>query len=363
MTRSFETEATSRCWARVALAAVVALGVTLPACGGGGSSEGSSPAPSSTTTTTDPETAAAWAAIDEGLSALGPNVGFLAASVASDGTCHPVHEVAPTTARPTGSQFKLFVLGALAEGIAAGELGWDHTLTVTEDTMSLGNGEGSLQAASPGTTVSVEEAATKMIELSDNTAADMLIGLVGREAVEAQAERWMADASANRPFLTTRQMLLLHYVPGLADSYLATPRDQRAAFLAASVDPRPIADVGLGFTTEPRYIDEIEWFASPGDVCRAFAGLQELSRDPDLAPLSTALSRRPAIELDPADWPTIWYKGGSEAGVLTLGWLATTRGGDTYVVEAMVSNPDEALAEDAITDLVTLAEDAFALLG
>lgn len=350
------------------IALVVAIGFSLAACSGAqpSSSEAEQP-PSSDAEpppSTDAATAQAWARIERGLSELGPDVGLLAARVSPDGTCEPVHEVASSTPRPIASQFKLFVLGALAEEIEAGRLSWDQTVTVREEDKSFGNGEGSLQVAAPGTSFSVEEVATKMISISDNTATDVLIGLVGRDVVEAQAREWMADASANEPFLTTRQMLLLHYVAGLADRYLATPRDQRADFLASSVDPLPVTDIVAGLTAEPRHVDTLEWFASPADVCLAFAGLHELSTDPSLAPLSTVLSREVAgIGLDPADWPTVWYKGGSEPGVLTLGWLATNAHGETFVVEAMVSNPEAALSEDAITELVALSEEAFGLLG
>lgn len=342
----------------VALALAVGLGLTVGACTG--SDPSSSETPGSTTTTTAPE----WAKVDRALSRLGPDVGFVAARVSSDGTCQPVHEVAASTPRPTGSQFKLFVLGALADQIAAGRISWDQTLTVRDATKSLGNAAGSLQFADPGTAVPVEEAATKMISISDNTAADMLMGLVGRDDVEAQVRQWSAHAAANEPFLTTREMLLLHYVAGLADRYLALPREKREAFLTSSVDPLPLGDIASAFSQEPRYIDEIEWFAAPDDVCRTFAGLQQLSEQPALSPLSTILSREVAgIGLDPAAWPTVWYKGGSEPGVLTLGWLATDSAGATFVVEAMVSNPDAALSPTSITDLVAVAQDAFGLLG
>jgi hypothetical protein len=314
-----------------------------------------------TTTTTSP----AWTKLDSALSRMAPNVSFLAASVSPDGTCNPVHEVASSTARPTGSQFKLFVLGALAEQIDGGRILWDRALTVQDATKSLGNAEGSLQYAAPGSSASVEDAATKMISISDNTAADMLIGLVGREKVEAQARRWVANQAANEPFLTTRQMFLLHYAKGLADRYLATPRSRRAAFLASSVDPLPIGAIGSGYSSDPRYIDEIEWFASPHDICQAFVGLQQLSKKPSLSPsLSNVLSiETVGIGLNDSKWPTVWYKGGSEPGVLTMGWLATNRDGRTFVVEAMVSNPAAPLAEkDSIEDLVALARQAFGQL-
>jgi beta-lactamase class A len=43
-----------------------------------------------------------------------------------------------------------------------------------------------LQYEPEGTQISVLDAAAKMISISDNTAADMLIHLVGRSAVEAR---------------------------------------------------------------------------------------------------------------------------------------------------------------------------------
>ena len=87
-------------------------------------------------------------------------------------------------------------------------------------------------------------------------------------------------------------MFLLHYVPGLADRYLVTPRHRRAAFLASAVDPLPVGAIAAGYSTDPRYVEGVEWLASPDDICRAFAGLQQLSKQPPLSPeLPTVLSR------------------------------------------------------------------------
>lgn len=349
---------------RAVVAVVVGLALALAAC----SDDSSEPAtasttdqgPAATTTTTSPVD---WAPIDEALAELAPDVGFLAARVTPDGECEAVHEVEADDPQPIGSQFKLFVLGALAEQIADGRISWDQTLTVEATDQSMGNAEGSLQVVAPGTEVTVEDAARLMISISDNTAADLLVDLVGRDAVEAQMREWVDDPSANEPFLTTKEMFLLHYAPGLGDRYLATPPDERAAFLEAEVDPRPLADAVPGLTLEPRYVDEIEWFGTPFDVCRSFAGLQQLGQDPALAPLSGVMSETVGDIHDRATWPTVWYKGGSEPGVLTLGWLATDADGETYVVEAMVVNPDAALADTALDELADIVGQAFQLLA
>jgi beta-lactamase class A len=341
----------------------ITVAVTLAAC----SSSDSSSSSTTSSTSTAPATAApaAWKPIDRAIAAMGPDVGFLAARVTPSGTCEPVHAVAASTARPTASQFKLFVLGALGNAIRARQISWQQGVTVADADRSVGNSKesGSLQFAATGASVPVEEAATKMISISDNTAADILIELVGRTAVERQVRRWSEHAAANTPFPTTREMILLHYVAGLGDRYLATPQKDRAAFLASSVDPVPLAQLATGYSADPRYIDDIEWFASPDDICRAFAGLQQLSEQKVLAPIAKVMSREDAgIGLDRSAWRTVWYKGGSEPGVLTLGWLATNRSGSTYVVEAMVSNPDAALSADSITDLVAVGRRAFGVL-
>ena len=218
--------------------------------------------------------ATSWSQIDQTLAAFAPGVSFLAARVAN-GSCQTIHQLAASTPRPLASEFKLFVLGALAHQIAAGHVTWDQKLTVESQLKSSGNavGSGSLQFVPTGTRVSVRETATKMISISDNTAADMLINLVGQPALESQVRQWSNDPQLNVPFLTTRQMILLHYAnfPMLANEYLARAPSKRQAFLNSAVDPLALSEARG--STEPHDVDSIEWFGSPDDVCRAFRGI------------------------------------------------------------------------------------------
>ena len=69
-----------------------------------------------------------WAQVDQDLGALAPDASLLVARVSPGGSCTPVHQVAASTARPLGSMFKLFVLGALAHQIAAGRVSWTQEL-------------------------------------------------------------------------------------------------------------------------------------------------------------------------------------------------------------------------------------------
>jgi hypothetical protein len=97
-------------------------------------------------------------------------------------------------------------------------------------------------------------------------------------------------------------------------------------------------------------------------ACRAFAGLQQLATQHALAPLGPILSANGGIELDPAQWPTVWFKGGSEPGVLTLGYLATNSKGQTFVVVVMLSDPAAALSPSATPELLAIARGAFELV-
>jgi hypothetical protein len=305
-----------------------------------------------------------WGQLDQQLTALGPDVGFIAAKVSPTGACISVHQVNTSTTRPLGSMFKLFVLGALAHQVEAGRVSWNQMLTVTASTKSLGSIQGSLQYVPTGTQVSVLDTATKMISISDNTAADMLINLVGPNAVVEQVRQWTSGSTLDNPFFTTRELFLLHYVnfPALANEYLGLSPARRAAFLTRSVDPLSLSEVREVKT--PRDVNSIEWFASPSELCRAFVGLQRLSVRPGLAPIGSILSTNSGgINLDRTQWPTIWFKGGSEPGVLTLGYLATASKGQSVVVVAMVDNPRAALSPSATPTLVALANGAFGLTG
>jgi beta-lactamase class A len=309
--------------------------------------------------------ATSWSQIDQSLAALAPNVNFLAARV-ENGSCQPINQLASSTPRPLGSEFKLFVLGALANEIAAGRIGWEQTLTVDNQLKSAGNaeGKGSLQFSPPGTKVSVQETATKMISISDNTAADMLINLVGQLALESQVRQWSNDPQLDSPFLTTRQLFLSHYVdyPTLANAYLAQAPNKREAFLETSVDPHPLSE--NQWSTAPRDIDRIEYFGSPDDICRAFVGLQQMSHEPKLSPIASIFSvNTGGLGLQSSEWPTVWFKGGSEPGVLTLGYAATDNKGQTFVVSAMLSNATAALAPSTSFAVLAAIVGAFDLMG
>jgi hypothetical protein len=309
-------------------------------------------------------TATSWAAVDQKVRSVAPKVGLLVAAVHGS-SCQPVQSVNATTPLPLGSTFKLYVLDALAEAIAKGKVSWVQRVAVTAGAKSLPSGE--LQGYPNGTRLTVQAVASKMISLSDNTAADMLIDLVGRKNVEAAVKgSGAADPALDVPFLKTRELFALELAdwPKLAQRYLALPASKRLGFLRGTVDPIPLGQLRKEASawTSPRDVSSLGWFASPMDICHLFAHLASLARQPKLAPLSSLLQvNNGGLALDSRQWTSVWFKGGSEPGLLTLNYMATTTSGHSYVVSVLAENPSHTIGPTATRTLIGAIQGAFQL--
>jgi len=291
-----------------------------------------------------------WSQVEKQVTSIAPGVSFLAAKLTGKGTCAPVRSVAAETPRPLGSMFKIFVLGALANAIREHRASWNQLLTVTAG-IKVG-GSGTLDSAPDGTRLTVEQTAIKMISVSDNTASDMLLRLVTRSAVENQVRAWSSHASLDLPFLTVSEMFALKYhdFPILANHYLALSPIKRASYLLSTVDKIPASEERP--SASPRDIDSIEWFASADDLCRAFAGLIRLEAEPGLDPIDKVLSTNTGgIGLSAKAWPRIWFKGGSEPGVLTLGYLARDHRAQSFVVIVLTEDRNKPLQESLAVEI------------
>ncbi len=293
------------------------------------------------------------------LAALG-TAGALVAET-TDGSCVPIAEMLSRMPLPLGSTFKLYVLGAVADAVAAGDIDWDDPVTLTETTYSLPSGI--TQNAEPGSSVTVQELAKRMIEISDNTATDHLIALVGRGAVEAiQSEMGHSDPSLNIPFLTTRELFQLKLGDDSAlDAFVEGDVDTRREVLAELAStPLPDLDSAAAFT-EPVAVLSAEWFASPLDLCAAWLYLAERSTEPGLGPIVGITTTNPGLPDETGTWGQIWFKGGSEPGVLATSWYMTADDSRSFVVAGSVVNESEAFDQTeaillfgAIRDLLAM---------
>ena len=296
-----------------------------------------------------------WAGVDAALRSVTRHPHLLVADV-SNGSCRPLHRIDADTPVPFGSVLKLYVLDALARDVAAGKVRWDQPLTITSRLKSVPSGV--LQYEPDGTRITVREAAARMISISDNTATDLLINLVGRAAVEASlADAGMADPTRDRPFLTTREafVLAVERWPSLARRYLAADEAGRRT-LVKTADQLPLPTVSAMRALGKRGGTSPDWVASSSDICRAYLSLMALNRRPGLSTVGRVLSLDDdALELHPNGWTATWHKGGVGSTFTSLAYLATTRTGHSYVVIVQAGNPSRPADPMAATPTILAA--------
>jgi beta-lactamase class A len=299
--------------------------------------------------------ASTWDELDEQLRDAAPTVAFLAAEIV-DGECRAVHEVDADRVSPLGSAFKLYVLGAAAEAVVAGRVSWDDTLVVTDERRV--HSSATYGTAAAGTEVSLRDAATAMISVSDNTATDLVMTHVGREAIEAhQGALGMDDPGRNIPFLTTRELTMLKWIVPAAEreAYIAADVDERRRLIDALPD-RGAVESDLAAVSGPVALEDLEWYASPADLCRAHIGLQDAGED---VRRILAVNPGQGLDFDRERWPYLGFKGGSEPGVLALSWLAERSDGRRFFVGALLRNDDAhvttAVAQDVVAAFDLLA--------
>ncbi len=284
---------------------------------------------------------------------------YLTAEVVGD-VCLPVHAAGGDDLIALASVFKLYVLGALADAIVAGDVTWDDLVPIRADLKSLPSG--TMQEEPDGATFSVWEYAYRMIQFSDNTATDHLIDLLGRQRVEAAfGVLGHHDPGLNTPLLLTRDWFLIKR--GLDDAaveaYLALGPDERRTFLEGELARRSVDDLDAFTFPEPRFVDGIEWFATANDICRVLAGLWGRAAQPELGDLYGIMAAG-LQDLDPATWPYIGFKGGSEPGVRVLAYVAERADGRVFVQVLGLADPFDYL-DDRLASL--LAIEGFRLLG
>lgn len=255
-----------------------------------------------------------------------------------------------------GSAIKLYVLGALADEITEGDIGWDTELELTDEMKSLPGGI--LQDRPGESIVRVEEAAQLMIEISDNTAADLLVNTLGAETVEETQAIWgHDDPELNIPMMTTRQLFALKVAaPTTQDRYLAADDATQREILAEMSDV-PLDQIPVeAFLTDPVRPSKLDWFASPSDLCEVLSGLLQAGRTHDeLEPIEHALTENPGVPSD--QWSTIAYKGGNEPGLVTMAWVMENPDGDLYSFVASLVSDTERLDSAQIPLLMAAARD------
>lgn len=306
------------------------------------------------------EPATSFEEVEQGLDDLPGDV-HVRVTLEQDGRTETIIERSPDEPAPIASVAKLFVLIAVLEQVEAGAITWDDRVEVTDDVRSLPSGR--LQDAEPGTEVTVYEAAKGMIEISDNTATDLLIKHIGRETVEASIDDLgLSDSEGLVPFPTTRELFALSWGVdrATADAWAAGDAEERRAVLDGLTDE----DLDVGFddvTWATSWQRGANWYASPEDVARALERLADLGdRHREVGQILGA-NPGSGLSFDREAWPAIWFKGGSSRGVVAGVWRATSADGRVLTVIVMLAGESSREVDAVASVFFGLATDVFTL--
>lgn len=278
-----------------------------------------------------------FARVSGKIAALPGTAGFLVAAVDGDGV-RPIAAAHADRQFAVGSTFKLYVLDELAAEIADGKRRWSDVVPLSHLSFS--------SAATANwpkdTPVTLQTLANWMISVSDNGAADTLIHLLGRDAIEARMRAAGNSApSRNIPFLTTVEAFALkgNNFTDLRGKFTASDDAAQRKLIDGNADKLVLDNVdGVSFTAGPRFIDSLEWFASPDDIARLLIDLRRRGSEQAMAALAINNGLGP-VAAEP--WRYLGYKGGSENGVLSMSLLGQRKtDGKWFVVTASWNNAD-----------------------
>ncbi len=247
-----------------------------------------------------------------------------------------------------GSAFKLFILAELSRQVKAGARKWSDVVPL--DRRSLPSGL--LQDWPAGSPITLHSLAALMISRSDNSAADTLLAIVGRDKVEQLLPALgVAAPERNRPFLSTRELFGLKLGdPALLARWSAADEAGRRALLAgplAPVDPRSLDSSRM--LGRPVAIDKAEWFASPADLVRT---MDWLRRNGDPATLDILAINPGPGRTSAEGFSYMGFKGGSETGVLNATFLLRNKEGRWTALSVTWNNDSAALDEPRFIALV-----------
>ncbi len=216
-----------------------------------------------------------------------------------------------------GSSFKLSIIQALLEAQKAGRYAPEAAVRLRPEWYSLPSGM--LHEWPASTPVTVQTLANLMVSISDNTATDHLLFLLGRDAIEAKAPARV------RPFMSTMEMFRVKYGDSArAQKFAAADATERRKMLETMVGET----IDLERVREkPFLVDSVEWFYTTRELT---ALVYELGDNP-------ALSINPGL-VEKSKWHRVAFKGGSEPGVLNYTILLQKQPGSATYCLSLTAN-------------------------
>ena len=275
--------------------------------------------------------------------------GFVITALNDSGPNTVVAQYNAATQFGIGSTFKLYILAELASQIEAKERAWSDVTPLAHRSFS---------SAATGkwpkdTPVTLATLALQMISVSDNSATDTLLHLLGRTAVERKlAQIGHSAPDKMLPFLSTVEAFAMKS-PANADlrnRYLTASEAQQRGIINTQQAKLGFDQVdSQTFAGGPAYIDTLEWFASPYDLAELLNHIRRTRNDKmlEIMAVNPGLSATAASK-----WGYSGYKGGSEPGVISMSYLLQTKSGQWFAVSGSWNDTAKAVDDGKFAALM-----------
>ncbi len=251
-----------------------------------------------------------------------------------------------------GSGYKLWILAELVRATRAGDRRWDDVVPLGAPALP----GGITQTWPKGTPMTLHSLAVLMMSISDNTAADTLLGQLGRRRVDdAVRMTGHANPAATVPVLSTNEAFALKMDANadLRERWARADLGGRSALIRANAQRLTLAQIDpaqLG--AKPRHIATVGWTASPADMANALDWLL-ISRDQTALDILAVNPGMPPG--DAARFGYAGFKGGSEPGVTAMHFLVQNKAGVWFAVAGSWNNVAAPVSNDQFTAVMQRA--------
>lgn len=280
------------------------------------------------------------------------DTGLLIAYINDDEVCQTIAAHQPDTLLATGSLFKPWILGGLADEVEAGN---QTALDDVEFVASERVFNNTLVNREPfGTFFKLGDLAGMMLGNSDNTATDLVHETVGRGVIDAYIDdSGVNDANVLKPILSVNEQFHLFFSFPLttAQGYVNDTESNQLDFINNQIVPLgPVST--FPFNNESLYTAG-SWRATARDVCANMARLRQYDIGSDAMQLVDRSYGAQAAQFGVRPlWDRVWYKGGSLVSgtsgyhVLTHAWLLENNGQWPIAVVAMTNDSSGGIDDD-----------------
>lgn len=294
-------------------------------------------------------TGGTWGELDALIAEQPFRVSVAAMERRADGSLVMLHEVAPDARMGLGAMGTIFAHLALAGLVSEGGATWERPLAFDDSLRSLPDSRSSMLVL--GTELPLSEYAHRAMSENDNTCADHLITMLGRERIErsrdavraaaaAQAGVDPASLAAGEPFLSVMENYRLKCgVTMLIKRYAEGSNEERRRLLEEEVPKSEVHPTLLRLWAKPQELARVGWTATARELCHVGGRLAELAAQPGGAWALDAL-RVPDRDQPGKPLSVIAGRQAGEPGAMAGLWIIP-RGGDRFVIVAMICNNDQ----------------------